>query len=100
MLGRRRPCDRYAELLSGADDAEAIDLELRRHVRSCAQCHRELHQYRRIRGVLRALPSQFPLPNPLDSRRIRRRRLVLSGAAGGIGIVSVAVAVSARRRRP
>ena len=97
MLRRRRPCDRYAKFLSGADEAAAIDLQLRRHVRSCAQCRRELHQYRRIRGVLRALPSQFPLPNPLDSRRIRRRR-VLSSAAGGIGIV--AVAVSARRRNP
>ena len=97
MLGRRRPCDRYAKLLSGADESAAIDLHLRRHVRSCAQCRRELNQYRRIRSVLRALPSQFPLPNPLDSRRIRRRR-VLSSAAGGLGIV--AVAVSARRRSP
>ena len=94
----RRACDRYAAQLSGSIDATAIDLQLRRHVRSCARCRRELHQHRRIRGVLRSLPTPFPLVNPVEAARARRRRRVLSGAAGGIGLVSVAVAVGSRLR--
>lgn len=99
-LRARKPCDRYASLLSGTVENGAIDLQLRRHVRSCARCRRELHQYRRLRTVLRSLPSQIPLPNPIEAARARRRRRVLSGAAGGIGLVSVAVAVGTRRRSP
>lgn len=97
-LLERRACDRFSAQLSSAVDAGAIDLQLRRHVRGCARCRRELHQYRRIRGVLRSLPNQVPLPNPGEVTRARRRRRVLSSAAGGLGLVSVAVAMGTRRR--
>lgn len=97
-LLEHRTCDRFSSRLSSSVDAGAIDLQLRRHVRTCARCRRELHQYRRLRGILRSLPSHVPLPNPNEAARARRLRLVLSGAAGGLGLVSVAVAMGTRRR--
>lgn len=59
-------CDRFMNLFLALDNSEAMGLLMRRHLRTCRRCRREVEALSAAMDSLLDFPQRFPVPDGAD----------------------------------